>query len=53
VVGGFIAQAILARTRDDADAADLAEGAAAPASEGRRGSRLSAPRGPTTGHPAE
>jgi hypothetical protein len=52
-VGELIGRAILARTRDDADAADLAEGAATSASEGRSGSRLRAPRGPTTGHPPE
>jgi hypothetical protein len=49
MVGELIAGAILARARDDADAADLAEGAAAPTSERRSG----APRGPMTGYPPE
>jgi hypothetical protein len=53
MVGELIAGAILARARDDADAADLAEGAAAPALERPSGSRPSAPRGPVTDRPPE
>jgi hypothetical protein len=51
-VGQFIAEAILARTRDDAAAAALAEGAPS-AFERRSGACPSAPRGAATDGPPE